>query len=114
MGAAVAVLALAPAGCGSDDNSSTSPSSSSGRLVVSAAASLQKAFTQYGRQFDDGRVRFSFAGSDELAAQIRQGVKPDVFASAKTKLATLDRRHFSVVRPAHVEAFDILPSRPPA
>ena len=86
MGAAVAVLALAPAGCGSDDNSSTSPSSSSGRLVVSAAASLQKAFTQYGRQFDDGRVRFSFAGSDELAAQIRQGVKPDVFASANTKL----------------------------
>jgi len=24
-------------------------------------------------------------------------------------VATLDRRHFSVVRPAHVEAFDILP-----
>jgi molybdate transport system substrate-binding protein len=87
MGAAVAALALAPAGCGSnDDNSSTSPASSPGPLVVSAAASLQKAFTEYGRQFDGGRVRFSFAGSDELAAQIRQGVKPDVFASANTKL----------------------------
>ena len=31
-------------------------------------------------------MRSSFAGSDELAAQIRQGVKPDVFASANTKL----------------------------
>jgi molybdate transport system substrate-binding protein len=84
--AVVATLALVPAGCGSGDDSSTSSSSSSGRLVVSAAASLQKAFTQYGEQFDRGRVRFSFAGSDELAAQIRQGVKPDVFASANTKL----------------------------
>lgn len=27
----------------------------------------------------------------------------------ETKLATLDRRHFSVVRPAHVEALTILP-----
>ena len=31
-------------------------------------------------------LRFSFAGSDELAAQIRKGVKPDVFAAANTKL----------------------------
>jgi uncharacterized protein len=28
---------------------------------------------------------------------------------AETKLATLDRRHFSVVRPAHTEALTILP-----
>jgi len=60
--------------------------SGGGDLVVSAAASLTGAFTQYGRSFDGGRVRFSFAGSDELAAQIRQGVKPDVFAAANTRL----------------------------
>jgi uncharacterized protein len=26
-----------------------------------------------------------------------------------TQIATLDRRHFSVVRPAHVQAFELLP-----
>lgn len=26
-----------------------------------------------------------------------------------TQIATLDRRHFSAVRPAHVEAFELLP-----
>jgi molybdate transport system substrate-binding protein len=75
----VSALAIGASGCGGDDNSSP--------LVVSAASSLQDAFTRYGDQFDGGgKARFSFAGSDELAAQIRQGVKPDLFASANTKL----------------------------
>lgn len=55
-------------------------------LTVSAASSLTKAFTEYGAQFSAANAKFSFAGSDELAAQIEQGVKPDVFASANTKL----------------------------
>ena len=38
------------------------------------------------RDYDGAQLRFSFAGSDELAAQIRKGVKPDVFAAANTKL----------------------------
>src|SRR3954451_8484367 len=66
----VATLVIAVAGCGGADKS---------ELVVSAASSLKEAFTAY------GGARFSFAGSDELAAQIRQGVRPDVFASANTK-----------------------------
>src|SRR4051794_13033833 len=83
---AVTALVLAAACGGNDSDSSSTSSGTSGPLVVSAAASLQKAFTQYGARFEGAPVRFSFAGSDELAAQIRQGVKPDVFASANTKL----------------------------
>jgi molybdate transport system substrate-binding protein len=77
------LLAVLVAGCGDDPSPH---GDADGPLVVSAASSLTDAFEQYGRQFDDGQVQFSFAGSDELAAQIRQGVKPDVFASANTSL----------------------------
>jgi molybdate transport system substrate-binding protein len=74
VGLALAVLA----GCGGDDETP--------QLTVSAAASLKQAFTQYGHDLPEARARFSFAGSDELAAQIEQGVKPDVYAAANTKL----------------------------
>jgi molybdate transport system substrate-binding protein len=76
------VLALGIAGCGSSDDDDTG----GGELLVSAATSLKSAFTSYGDRFDDADAQFSFAGSDELAAQIRTGAKPDVFASANTKL----------------------------
>lgn len=82
--ALLTLLALLVAGCGGDDAPTTTDAG--GPLVVSAASSLTGAFEQYGRRFDDRDVQFSFAGSDELAAQIRQGVKPDVFASANTSL----------------------------
>lgn len=74
------VTAIGIAGCGSSDKPT---------LRVSAAASLQKAFTSYGQQFSQAKARFSFAGSDMLAAQIEQGAKPDVFASANIKLPTM-------------------------
>ncbi|TMM02987.1 MAG: molybdate ABC transporter substrate-binding protein [Actinobacteria bacterium] len=89
----VALLTLAA--CGSSKSNTTtsngSTSSSSGKptLVISAAASLKKAFTTYGTQFSAASARFSFAGSDMLAAQIEQGVRPDVFASANTKLPAM-------------------------
>jgi molybdate transport system substrate-binding protein len=73
----LALLLVAAAGCGAGDKPT---------LTVSAATSLKSAFTAYGRDFGDASVRASFAGSDELAAQIRQGVRPDVFASANTTL----------------------------
>ena len=76
---AVLIAAVAIAGCGG--SSSDNP-----QLVVSAASSLRNAFTNYGAQFKDAKVRLSFGGSDELAAQIRAGGKADVFAAANTKL----------------------------
>jgi molybdate transport system substrate-binding protein len=83
--AAIVVLVLLALGftaCGGDDGGS----GSGGRLTVSAASSLKNAFTDYGQSFDAADVRLSFAGSDELAAQIRKGIRPDVFAAANTKL----------------------------
>jgi molybdate transport system substrate-binding protein len=50
-------------------------------LTVFAAASLTNVFPQI-----DGRQQYSFAGSNQLAAQIRQGAPADVFASANTAL----------------------------
>jgi molybdate transport system substrate-binding protein len=84
VGALTVALALGAAGCGGGGDRAAS----AGRpdLTVAAAASLTGAFTRYGGQFGAARARFSFAGSDELAAQIQQGVKPDVFASANTTL----------------------------
>src|SRR3954471_1459099 len=82
--AMLAALVLGAAACGGDDGSSGGGGPPP--LTVSAAASLKTAFTEYGKQFKDADAKFSFAGSDELAAQIEQGVKPDVFAAANTKL----------------------------
>jgi molybdate transport system substrate-binding protein len=72
----LALAALTLSGCGGGDDT----------LTVSAASSLKEALTDYGAQFDDAKARVRFAGSDELAAQIRKGAHPDVFASANTKL----------------------------
>ncbi len=68
--AALAAIALVTAGCGG----------SGGRLTVYAASSLTEVFQQL-----DPKARFNFAGSDELAFQIEQGAKPDVYASASTQ-----------------------------
>ena len=78
---AAATLALLAAGCGGGQGGGDRPS-----LTVSAAASLQQAFDRYGSDFRPATVHAQFAGSDELAAQIRQGVRPDVFAAANTAL----------------------------
>ena len=64
-------------GCGGGGGGST--------LTVLAASSLTEALGRYAGQFRGADVRTSFAGSDQLAAQIRQGAPADVFASADTE-----------------------------
>ena len=74
------VVALAIAGCGGggDSGGGGKPSRP---LTVSAASSLKTAFLSY-----HSGHRYSFAGSDVLAAQIKGGARPDVYAAANTKL----------------------------
>jgi molybdate transport system substrate-binding protein len=80
---AAAVLALALTSCGTSDESSTSS------LMVFAAASLKKSFTEIGEQFKTDNpgvsVEFNLAGSSDLVTQLTQGAQADVFASADTK-----------------------------
>ncbi|EHN11980.1 Molybdenum ABC transporter periplasmic molybdenum-binding protein ModA (TC 3.A.1.8.1) [Patulibacter medicamentivorans] len=81
----VALAVLPLAACGDDDRGGGSARPDV-TIKVSAAASLKKALEGYQGHFAAATVAFSFAGSDELAAQIEQGVRPDVFAAANTKL----------------------------
>lgn len=87
---AALLAGLVVLGCGGggsasgDAPGSGGESSGDGTLIVLGAASLTEAVTKYGESFEGATVRPSFAGSDELAAQIQQGAKADVFASADT------------------------------
>jgi molybdate transport system substrate-binding protein len=69
--AALAAVALTVA--------SSATSAPQARITVFAAASLTDVFPKI-----DRRPRYSFAGSNTLAAQIQQGAPADVFASANT------------------------------
>ncbi len=71
LGALAAALVLALPGCGGGDDA----------LRVGAAASLREALAPCA-----GDAVISFAGSDDLAAQIRQGADLDVLAAANTTL----------------------------
>ena len=84
--AAAALTAVAMlAGC-----SNSSPNS--GDITVFAASSLKSAFTALGAQLEKGNpgthVKFSFAGSSDLVAQLTGGAPADVFASADTATMT--------------------------
>jgi molybdate transport system substrate-binding protein len=79
-----AIVLLATVSCGSDDAAGNEGAPSD--VTVFAAASLTAAFSDLGDAFMAANpgvdVTFSFAGSSELAAQLREGAPADVFASA--------------------------------
>ncbi|MGE5210330.1 MAG: molybdate ABC transporter substrate-binding protein [Acidobacteriota bacterium] len=81
---AALLAVVAAASCGSDG--SASDHAAPPDITVFAAASLTAAFTELGDAFTaanpGAEVTFSFAGSSELVAQLREGAPADVFASA--------------------------------
>jgi molybdate transport system substrate-binding protein len=66
--------AFALAGCAGGDGDDDEP------LTVFAAASLTEVFRELSPD-----TRFNFAGSDELATQIREGARADVYAAASPR-----------------------------
>jgi molybdate transport system substrate-binding protein len=96
-------LALAGTGCGGG---------SRGSLVVLGASSLQGPLSEYGGSFQGAEVRTSFAGSDQLAAQIREGAGADIFASADTQYPAQLHREGLVEKPRVFAANELVIATP--
>lgn len=90
---AVAVAMVLPlAACGGHKSAGSSPSTPAAKpvtLTVLAAASLDNAFPKEAAAFTKAhpniKLRFSFAGSPDLVAQVKQGSPADVLVTADTK-----------------------------
>ncbi|MFG2990480.1 molybdate ABC transporter substrate-binding protein [Streptomyces sp. NPDC048257] len=92
-GAALTAALLVPlAACGKSDDKAaagTTPTPKAVNLTVLAASSLTDVFKAAGGEYEKThpgtKVTFSFAGSQELAAQVKQGAPADALVTADTK-----------------------------
>ncbi|MFC0600931.1 molybdate ABC transporter substrate-binding protein [Streptomyces palmae] len=86
---AAALLAPLAAGCGSGEDTADGGAGSRVRLTVLAASSLSDVFktagAAYEKEHPGTKVAFSFAGSQELAAQVRNGAPADALVTADEK-----------------------------
>lgn len=108
LGALALAVALAlAAGCSSSSHAGATRHRT---LTVFAASSLTKAFTAEGKAYESAHpgvsVEFSFAGSQSLVAQIKQGAPAGVLATAD--LATIDSVQDKLTGPPQVFAHNQL------
>jgi molybdate transport system substrate-binding protein len=89
MASGALALGLALTGCAGTNAPAAAPPPAPAQeatLTVFAAASLTATFTDLGEAFEAAnpgvKVGFAFAGSSDLVAQLQQGARADVFASA--------------------------------
>jgi len=86
----VIFLALAAAvSCDENGSGGANPDALTGEIAVFTAASLTDAFTDVGEvfrgEYPGTTLTFNFAGSQELRAQLEQGARADIFASANQR-----------------------------
>ena len=103
--AAASLLAgVAVAGCGGPTAGAARPQP----VIVSAAASLTEALRACARSDPGLEPRLSFAGSGELAGQLRRGVEPDVYLAADTRLPQELAAEGLVERPVALATNDLV------